>query len=193
MALKQGLITLVLLLALSACRPAAAPDVERQAAQQATAIIQSAQATAKAMVQNPNVPEGLQSITPTALPPGPLQLENTPAITGGIPDGEAQHFELVNVGLAGEGGFVIVYYMAPPELAHKLLIPGAVSVTNEKTGFSYNQIPVMETVGALISIPKKDGQKGYVMLVIPTPHPLKKGDLVTVILGDLKEPHVVVQ
>jgi hypothetical protein len=192
MALKQSIMTLILLLVLCGCSPAgssaAAVNIEKQAAQQATAIIQSAQATASAINQS--------SSAPTANPLEPLnpattssQTIPTPAKTGQ----SDQKFALLGVGLAGEGGFVVVNFTAPPDLAHRLLIPGAAMVINEKTGFTYSQVPVMDTIGPLISIPKANGRKGYVMLVIPAQSPLKKGDLVTVILADLKQQHVVVQ
>ena len=197
MTLKQSLVTVILLLALCGCNPSgsstAASNVEKQAAEQATAIIQSAQATANALTLTTPVPQGLQSTIGTELPVESLNPVGSTQIASGSPEGTQQSFKLLSVGLAADGGFVMVYYSASPDLAHRLLLPGAVSVTNEKTGFTYNQIPDMEEVGSLISIPKANGQKGYVMLIIPTQAPLKKGDQVTVILADLKQQHVVVQ
>ncbi len=193
-------MTLILLLVLCGCSPAgssaASADIEKQAAEQATAIIQSAQATDSAISQNTPVPASLQPTTSAASQIAPLNPASSSSQTSAAPEitgQSAQKIALLNVGLAGEGGFVVVYFTAPPDLAHRLLIPNAAVVVNEKTGFTYSQIPVMDTIGPLISIPKAIGRKGYVMLVIPAQSPLKKGDLVTVILADFKQQHVTVQ
>jgi len=200
MDLKQKISTFILLLALCGCSPVGGPgaaqDIEKQAAEEATAIIQNARATANALAQNPSIP---QSVQPTGAPTNVIEAL-TPTSTGAQPAGTPDETEqsdqkiaLVSVGLAAEGGFVIVYFTAPPKLANKLLIPGTVSVINEKTGFTYNQIPNIEEIGPLISIPRVNGRKGYIMLTIPAQAPLKKGDLVTVILSNLTQRHVVVQ
>lgn len=98
---------------------------------------------------------------------------------------------IIGVGFAGEGGFIMVNYKAPPQVARKWY-QGTVSVVDENTKAVYNEIPVMPKVGPLHGRPKQDGQSGYVMLVNKPPG-LRPGSVVTVVLGDFRQEHVIVK
>jgi len=121
--------------------------------------------------------------TPTG---GEAGEETTPA-----PDESATAVELLGVGFAADGGFIMVQFRAPPLVATQWW-QGSISVTDEATGSVYNEIPVMPIIGPLIGKPVEAGQMGYAMLV-NAPTPLKTGAVVTVVLGDYKFEHQTVQ
>lgn len=99
--------------------------------------------------------------------------------------------ELLGVGFAADGAFIIVRFKLPPRKA-RMLTQGQVYVVHEAMGRTYRQIPVMPNVGPLISRPKRKGQSGYVMLK-NSPQRLPKGSVVTVVLGNYRQEHVLVQ
>ena len=68
----------------------------------------------------------------------------------------AQTVEIVRVGLAGEGGFIIVQFRAPPQEAERWW-QGAISVIDEESQAVYTEIPVMPKVGPLIGRPSRTG------------------------------------
>jgi hypothetical protein len=104
---------------------------------------------------------------------------------------ESQQVEIVRVGFAGEGGFIIIQFKAPAEVAERWW-QGDFLVVDEETETEYKEVPVMPKIGPLISKPKLAGQVGYVMLV-NTPPGLSTGARVTVMLGDYRFEHVVVE
>jgi len=179
-----------------------------KAAQEATAIIQQAQATAlvlQAQAQatavvyqaNKYTPEAVPEATWMAYVPTAESTEGAESETQGdqtesLTDQEAvQTVEVVSVGLAGEGGLIIIRFLAPVKVAERWW-QGSVSVEVESSDEIYNEIPVLPRVGPLIGRPKIDGQYGYVMLV-NSPPGLQSGSLVTVVLGDYRFEHIVVE
>lgn len=201
-------IILLPVLMLTACSYQSArsddSNVLNQAEAQATAIIEQAQATAlvlQAQTQATQVmaealnpgqaskPEPTRSISlPTAA------AENTaedPTPTLSVGEQPVQEIKIMSVGFAGEGGLIIVRFLAPPEEAEKWW-QGSVVVIDEANGSEYNEIPVMPRIGPLIGRPKRDGQSGYVML-INTPPGLQSGAMVTVTLGKYRFEHIPVQ
>jgi hypothetical protein len=123
---------------------------------------------------------------PATRPGGEAGGEASPA-----PDEEATTVDLLGVGFAADGGFIMVQFRAPPKVATKWW-QGSISVTDEATGTVYNEIPVMPIIGPLIGRPVEVGQLGYAMLV-NAPTPLQIGAVVTVVLGDYKFEHQTVQ
>ncbi len=202
----------LLCLALAACRSQAGGTVQQpnlldQAAAEATAIVQRAEATAmmlEAQAQATAVmakasaadhtptpaptlvvrvdPKDLATATPTPDPSQAGQVQPTP---------QERTVEVTRVGFAGEGGLIHVQFRSPPEIAAKWW-QGSVSVTDEATGTTYDEVPVMPRIGPLIGRPKRPGQLGYVMLM-HTPPGLKPGSQVTVVLGKYEFEHVSVQ
>ncbi len=98
--------------------------------------------------------------------------------------------EVLSVGYAAEGAYLIVNLTAPPRLA-MLWQPGELSVVNEATNVTYNKIPLMPKIGFLIGRPAAEGQVGYVMFE-NKPY-VKPGTKVTVRLGNVVKQHVVTQ
>jgi hypothetical protein len=192
-----------------------------QAAAEATAIVQQAQATALVLQARAEASElvaqagapAQSTAAPGSLPvatPGPTlvapEIGSVPtaeslAAAAQVPITATQELavgapvtgtvELLGVGFAAEGGFIIVSFRASPRVVQKWW-QGAVSVTGEATGTVYNEIPVVPVIGPLIGRPVEEGQLGYVMLVHAPPS-LKAGDLVTVVLGDYRFEHVPVE
>lgn len=193
-------------------------DPVAQAAVEATAILQQARATAlvlQAQVQatqlikqageapaTPTIPATLAA-APESLPTEPIsrfleimEEESSPLDTqvplATPPAGaEPATVELLSVGFAAEGGFIIVNFKAPPAITQTWW-QGSVEVIDEASGMVYNEIPVMPVIGPLIGRPVEAGQNGYVMLT-HNPPALRQGALVTVILGDYKFEHVKVE
>jgi copper(I)-binding protein len=189
------LILSSLLVELSACRAggtAAGSEQVRAAAGTATALIQDAQSTvivlkaqamATALVETLNAPPpGVTSVeihsTPSATPPKASQ--TTPG-----------RVEITAVTTAAEGAYIMVEFRAPVRLVESWY-QGRVSVTDESSGAVYAEIPTVGTIGLLIGRPRVDGQLGYVMLV-NAPAPLASGAQVTVVLGDFKQEHLIIQ
>ncbi len=162
---------------------------------EATAIVLHAQQTAAAMVQVASPTRAAPAVQPTimAAPPTPAAANAAAALDAtSTPVAQTSEPRLLGVTFAADSGMVIVYYAASPALA-RTWQPGNVSVTDEATGFKYNEVPVMPVIGPLIAHPVQEGQQGYVMFVNPPGNLLKSGARVTVILGEFKQEHVVVQ
>jgi hypothetical protein len=103
---------------------------------------------------------------------------------------DLKNVELLGVGLGADDHYVVVQFRAPARLV-RTWQSGAVSVTDERNGMIYNDIPVVPVLGALFGKPVEDGQIGYVMFAnLP---PLAKGAQVTVDLGGFRQEHVAVQ
>jgi hypothetical protein len=178
-----------------------------QAAAEATAIVQRAEATAmmleaQAKATAVMVKASVADHTPTPAPTlvvrvDPKDLATAvptpdPSRKGQVqPTQQEQTVEVTRVGFAGEGGMIQVQFHAPPEIAAKWW-QGSVSVTEEVTGMTYDEIPVMPRIGPLIGRPKRPGQLGYVMLM-HAPPALKPGSKVTVVLGEYEFKHIAVQ
>ena len=196
----------------------ATPTIESplgRAAAQATAIVQSAQATAlvlraqaqataligdAAATRTPLPSPTKPTAGPTGLPdatlpaaaataPAPTAVDTQPAPTA--PVGTAVQVQVLSVVLGAEGGFVVVNFMAPPEVATRWY-QGAVSVQDEASGARYSEIGVLPVVGPLFGRPVEPGQPGYVMFV-NAPKPLGPGAVVTVVLGDYRFEHIPVE
>lgn len=187
------------------------PDLRAQAAAEATAIIEQAQATAlvlqaqaqaTALVQQALAPGAEPTPTPSAralpavLPtPWTPDQETTappvedPAATASA--GLTAAVELLGVGFAADGAFIHVSFRAPPLVVHSFW-PGVLSVTDEASDTTFEEVPLMPVVGLLIGRPVEDGQAGYVMFV-HAPAILRPGSLVTVDLAGYKFEHVQVQ
>jgi hypothetical protein len=217
--LGYGLIPLFVLACVSAwltgCSPAApangsAPGLKDKAAAEATAIIQSAEATAMVLQAQAKATALVQSASisgPTPAPavtPLPL-LEPTPQPVVGVAsptlssateltdteEADSTAIQIVRVEVGTETGLILVQFKAPPAMARKWQ-QGMVYVVDEATGTLYNEIPVLPVVGPLFGRPKEAGQIGHVELVNMNSS-LRRGALVTVVLGSFKQEHVTVQ
>jgi hypothetical protein len=97
---------------------------------------------------------------------------------------------LAGVSIGADGHYIVVRFKAPPRLAESWR-SAPMSVTDERTGAVYDQIPTMPLVGLLFAPPHTDGQVGYVTFVneprLPTDARL------TVALGDFEQKHVAVE
>lgn len=199
---------LLLAVGLAGCNtPTPAPETpglaERAAAEatailqraQATAVVLKAQATANAMVQaaNPSTPSPAAArLTPTA----PATIPAPPtgaavATAAAVPTERNTQIEIVGVGFAADGGLIIVQFTAPPEVA-RLWNQTNVYVLDEETKIKYDDVPVTPLIGPLFGRPKFDGQLGYVMFY-NTNAGIRPGSIVTVVFGDYKQEHLVVQ
>lgn len=156
---------------------------------QATAVVLKAQAMATSLVESANV--GISTITPTGINSSFVE-KNTPGarVTPSSQPTSAG-VQVVDVTTAADGVYIMVEFKAPARLSETWR-QGNVYVIDEATGNIYNEIPSVGTIGLLIGRPKEDGKLGYVMLV-NAPFPLKAGSLVTVVLGDFKQEHVMIQ
>ena len=194
-----------------ASSPAAStePNPVEKAAAQATAMLQSAEATAivlraqamaTALIQNAGTAGATPA--PTAVPLPALKPTPSPDSTalptpsglvgGGTPQRVATaQVRLVGVSVGTESGLILVQFKANPSVARKWQ-QGSVYVVDEATGAIYNEIPVLPVVGPLFGRPKDEDQIGYVMLV-NAPSELRSGAIVTVVLGDFTQLHVTVQ
>lgn len=187
---------------------AAQENLLEQAAQEATAIVEQAHATAlvlqaqaqaTAVVNQANTKsiETFPEATWVAYLPATASTQEVESASQEdqsqeSSDKEAElSVEVVNVGLAGEGAFIMVRFLAPADIAEGWW-PGSMSLEDETSGVIYDEVPVMPRIGPLIGRPKRDGQLGYVMLV-NTALGLQSGAVVTVNLGDYRFEHVPVQ
>jgi hypothetical protein len=185
--------------------PTVGSDLVDSAAAQATAIVQEAEATAmvlraqaratavmaQALEFNPTPSPGPTSAQPVFSGDQPAASPTPTEALLHTPEPEVpQTVEVLQVGLAADGGFIIVRFMAPPAEAAKWW-QGSVSVTDEGNGAVYNEIPLMPKVGLMIARPKVAGQGGYVLLVNAPPW-LRSGAVVTVVLGAHQFEHVPV-
>jgi len=206
-------LSTLLVLCLAGCAaPPAAPtspaaptalDLVDQAAAEATAIVQQARATAlvlQARAQATQLIDQANSAPAAAEPTQPLVLlveavpttVETPAAPTTTAISPAQEtVELLGVGFAAEGGFIIVNFKAPPSITQTWW-QGSIEVIDEASGTVYNEIPVLPVIGPLIGRPVEAGQNGYVMLT-HKPSGLRIGSLVTVVLGEYKFEHVKIQ
>lgn len=185
-------------------------DLVASAAAQATAIVQQAQATALVLQAEAQATALVLQAVATAPPPGEAPTPAAIAYPTRVaragttesssdpaprpspsPVDEPLAVEVVSVGFAGDGGMIIVRFLAPPEEAEKWW-QGSASVTDEGNGAVYDEIPVMPRIGPLIGRPKVAGQLGYVMLMNAPPG-LQPGALVTVVLGAHRFEHVAVE
>jgi hypothetical protein len=98
---------------------------------------------------------------------------------------------LLGVGLGVDGRLIAVRFRMGTQDARRLQ-QGNIYVIDETTKNKYCEVPVMPKVGPLISRPKQAEQVGYAMLV-NAPVPLKAGAVVTVVLGNYKQEHVLLQ
>jgi len=175
-----------------------------QAAAQATAIVQSARATAlvlAAQTQATALIAGAAAtpttlVQPSALPAEPTALpRTTPPTVADTPlaptASVSDTVQVLSATTAAEGAFVVVNFMAPPEVAGTWY-QGAVWLEDEATGALYSEIAVLPVVGPLFGRPVEPGQPGYVMLV-NEPRPLGPGAVVTVVLGDYRFEHIRIQ
>jgi hypothetical protein len=187
---------------------AAATAVVLRAQSAATTLIREAVATATvavptsatgAVAVSTVLPASTRTLTPV-LPSATPSAGATSALhpsgevtvtTAATPAPAADSVELVGVGFAVDGGMIIVQFRAPPRIARDWF-QGSCWVVDEGTGAIYNDIPVMPIIGPLIARPKENGQLGYVMLM-NAPQPLQPGSRVTVVLGDFKQEHIVVE
>ena len=95
-----------------------------------------------------------------------------------------QRVQLISVGYAADGAYLIVNFYAPPRLAIYWQ-PGQMYVIDQATGTKYATIPFMPKIGYLIARPGEEGQPGYVML--ENQPPLEPGSSVTVVLGGFSQ------
>ncbi len=187
----------------AATSPTSGLSLVDQSAAEATAIIQRAQSTAMVLQAQIQATAMIQSAgLPASAPTSTLTFQKTPENKSAIltpvsheilpqesPD--TAEVKLLRVGFGAEGTYICVEFTAVPSLTRNWQ-QGNLSVTDEATGVVYDNIPVMPILGALLGRPKYAGQTGYVMFV-NTPPGLKTGTLVTVVLGNFKQEHVVVQ
>jgi len=173
---------------------------------EATAIVLRALATAAALTQSvseskrtpmpatpeqsrPTIPAASKEAVAPVLSPTALPAVQTVALTPTVAAGSK--VELLGVGFAADGGFIIARFKAPPSVTREWT-QSNVYVVDEATGTVYNEVPVMPTIGPLFERPRQEGKPGYVMLV-NTDGSLTTGALVTVVLGDFRQEHVRVQ
>jgi hypothetical protein len=210
LAIQGPHLVLLLAIALGACTTnpvlpattspdAGGPDVLASAAAQATAIIQQAQATALVLQARAQATVVVAEAALVEDHPEVKSEIKTPEITqstpapgeASTPTEEAAGVEIIQVGYAADGGFILVSYKAEPDVADTFW-PGQLSVTDEDSGTVYNEVPVMPKIGPMISRPVTLGQVGYIMFVNPPPG-LRPGSLVTVILGSYTFKHLEIQ
>lgn len=137
----------------------------------------------EAAAQAASAPATSSSPVPAPPLPPPKDVVTSARFKGGA--------EILAVGLAAEGVYISISYRVPPTSARGLR-QGTVYVIDEATKTAYREVPVMPTLGPLISHPRQAGQIGYAMLV-NAPVPLKKGSIVTVVLGEYRQEHMLIQ
>ena len=128
-------------------------------------------------------PDEIVASKPMTAAPSTQHAVTSAKLEGGV--------EILRVGEGAEGALIAISYKIPPAAARSLR-PGNVYVVDEATGTVYREVSVMPVVGPLISHPRTAGQIGSVMLV-NAPTPLKKGSIVTVVLGNYKQEHMLMQ
>jgi len=220
--LGHGLISLLVLAFVSAwlvgCSPTApaggsAPNAKDKAAAEATAIIQSAEATAlvlqaqakaTALVQSASAVEPTPVPAVTPLPPLKPAAQPATGVASPSPtrsteltdteEADVDEVQLVRVEVGTESGLILVQFKAPHQVA-RTWQQGMVYVVDEATGAKYTEIPVLPVVGPLFARPKEAGQIGHVMFTNAAlgAAGLRRGSLVTVVLGSFKQEHVTVQ
>lgn len=168
---------------------------------QATALVLQAQTEATVMMAQAggsgvsgDPGPTLAVLAPTSVPKKIGTAQATPAAATKMnrdKETTPQEIRILRVGFAGEGGMILIQFIAPPDEAEKWW-QGSVSVLDEDTGELYNEIPVMPKIGPMIGRPKRYGQIGYVMLVNAPPY-LQPGAKVTVTLGAHIFEHIKTQ
>jgi hypothetical protein len=180
-----------------------APDPVATAEAQATAIVQNARATAIIALAQ-------EQATVLAAEPAATQVSpastNTPVtrVESGVspqPDAtstavaanvsQTMTAEIVRVSIVPDSGLIQVQFKAAPSISGKWQYWN-VYVVDEATGTSYNDIPDVPLIGRLLAKPQNANQLGYVMFN-NTDGKLRKGGVVTVVLGDFKQEHIQVQ
>lgn len=176
----------------------AAEEVEvlSQAAYEATALVRAAEATAVMLRAQAEATALMrQAATPPAAPrPGPAgpSTGSSPLATPTPEAGEAPPpVELVGVGFAADGDYIMVQFRSDPRVS-LMWRQGNVYVIDEATDTRYGDIPVMPVVGPLLGQPVEEGQLGYVMFLNHN-RGLSRGASVTVVLGDFRQEHVLVE
>jgi hypothetical protein len=130
--------------------------------------------------------EALPAITPWEAEA--VKMPDVP-VTSAEPDKDGVEFK--GVSLATDMGFITVDFMAPVKVADAWQ-EGSIYVIDEKTGIAYKDIPRAPLMGPLFGKPKTEGQLGYVMLINQKAG-LAKGSAVSVIIGNYKRVHAVIQ
>ena len=155
---------------------------------QSTALVLQAQAMATALVGTLNAPLPGAGSQESATP---IAVTNTPSLTPASPQATPGGVVIVAVTTAADGAYIMVQFRAPARTVASWY-QGKVSVIEESTGNVYAVIPSVGAIGPLISRPQLDGQLGYVMLV-NAPVALGPGAVVTVVLGEFKQEHLIIQ
>jgi hypothetical protein len=136
------------------------------------------------------VPNVSNESADTELGEEPITLDLRPlssidlALSEPDPDGA----ELLGVRFAAEGGYVMVEFKSPRELAENWN-EGSIFLLEEKTGITYWDIPQVPVLGLLLGKPQEEGQKGYAMFKNIAAG-IKTGSVVTVVLGNYKREHI---
>jgi hypothetical protein len=186
------------------------PGIVEQAAGTATALVQNANATAMVMEAQamatalvakaqggnptstlipPTIPTSEEEKDTSSTPA--LAQKSSPQETAAPPLTTPIAVQVMDVTTAADGGLIMVQYRAPARLAETWR-QGNVFVIDEANGNRYGEIPVAGPIGPLISHPKEDGKQAYFM-VVNAPVPLIKGTLVSVVMGEFKQEHIVIQ
>jgi hypothetical protein len=99
--------------------------------------------------------------------------------------------ELLGVRFAADGGYIMVEFKSPRELAQNWN-EGSIFLLDEKTGITYWDIPQVPILGLLLGRPLEEGQKGYAMFK-NIEGGIKPGSVLTVVLGDYKREHISIK
>lgn len=105
--------------------------------------------------------------------------------------GKTSTIRILSVGFAADGGIIMVSFTCDPKETTRIY-QGTVSVVDEGTGATFNEIMVLPKIGPLIGRPKRPGQKGFVMVVNPGRR-LKPGDTVTVTIAGVTKKHIKIK
>jgi hypothetical protein len=100
--------------------------------------------------------------------------------------------QLENVSLGTDGRLIVVNFLAPYRFTDSMTVRGRAYVIDEATGETYQDIPVMPIIGPLVGRPNANGLQSYIMFY-NNDLAVKKGTVVTVVLGDFKQEHVTVK
>jgi hypothetical protein len=134
----------------------------------------------------PATAESLPPITPWQLPK-----DSTEGIPLAAAEPDPDGVQLLETGLAEQGGMVIVRFNGPAKLM-QTWGQGSIYIVDEETGTGYKQVGVAPVLGPLFAKPGAGGGPGYVLLMNPD-QGIKPGSTVTVVLGKYKRVHIKVQ
>jgi len=116
-------------------------------------------------------------------------------LTAGVEDAAGETdpagVELLTVGFAADGYYIMVSFKSPPEAVEDWW-QGSIYVIDESTGTVYEDIPVAPNIGLLLAKPQQEGQIGYAMLNNYGAG-IRYGSVVSVVLGNFKREHIKVQ